>query len=224
MDRILPSTMEFLKDLDANNNRVWFTENKPAYTKEKDNVVSFLNNLKAKLEEEDQIEKMHLFRIYRDVRFSKDKTPYKTHFGGSFSRATNRRRGGYYFHISPNDSFIGGGFFSPNPKDLFRIRKEIEMDDQPLRDIINAPSFVKAFGAIQGDELKSAPRGFAKDHNAIDLLRKKQFYVMHRFTDKEMSSPKILDNAFAMFKELRPYFDYMTDVLTTDLNGESILD
>lgn len=223
MNHINQSTFDFLSTLKQNNNRAWFQENKTNFIKEKEGVSAFLDNIRSGLEKTDQIEKTHLYRIYRDVRFSKDKTPYKTHFGGSFTRATKLRRGGYYFHVSPGDSFIGGGFFAPDKDDLYRIRKEIEINDSEFRAIITAPKFVKYFGHLEGNELKTAPRGFAKDHVAIDLLRKKQFYVLHRFTDEEMMQEGIIKKSIDIYNTLRPFFDYMSDVLTTDLNGESIL-
>ena len=101
----------------------------------------------------DEIEALKIYRIYRDSRFSKDKTPYKTHFAGGFKRATARRRGGYYFHFEPGASFLAGGFWAPSPPDLKRIRQEIEMDDQPLRKILNAAAFKKTFGTLEGKKV-----------------------------------------------------------------------
>lgn len=176
------------------------------------------------MNQHDVIDKVKVFRIYRDVRFSKNKLPYKTHFGGSFHRKKPELRGGYYLHIQPdNESFIAVGFWEPNKEDLMRIRKEFEMDDEEIRDILKDKTFKTTWGDFVGDELKTAPRGFAKDHPAIDLLRKKQFIFIKKYTDKEVLAPNFIDDVHQSFKDARPYLDYMSDVLTTNLNGESII-
>ena len=123
------------------------------------------------LKAHDEVDKVKMFRIYRDVRFSKDKSPYKTHFGGSYHRKKPQLRGGYYLHIQPNNqSFIATGFWEPSKEDLFRIRKEFEMDDKPIRKIISQKDFKSTWGDFVGDELKTAPKGFDKEHPAIDLI------------------------------------------------------
>ena len=114
----------FLSDLKKNNNKEWFEAHKPDFKKYQSEIKTFLEVAKDNLNHHDEIEKMKLFRIYRDVRFSKDKTPYKTHFAGFFSRLGAHLRGGYYIHIKPGESFLGAGFWAPNKEDLFRIRKE----------------------------------------------------------------------------------------------------
>ena len=100
--------------------------------------------------------KKSVHRIYRDIRFSKDKTPYKTNWSGNFKRATIYRRGGYYFHLEPGKSFIAGGFWAPNPQDLKRIRDEIAFDDKPLRKILKRKAFITTFGALQGEQVKNS--------------------------------------------------------------------
>lgn len=224
MAQISSSNLDFLLTLEKNNNRDWFTENKQRYEKEHADVINFADALLAKMNEHDTIEtpsgKKSLYRIYRDVRFSKDKSPYKTHWSGGFSRATKQLRGGYYFHIQPNgQSFIGGGFWQPNKEDIQRIREEIATDASEMRDILADPAFVNTFGELQGEQLKTAPKGFDKEHPAVDLLRYKQFIFGRNFSDKEVTSPDFLDIANDTFKKMRPFFDYMSDVLTTDVNG-----
>lgn len=165
-----------------------------------------------------------MFRIYRDVRFSKDKSPYKTHWSGSFKRASKYRRGGYYFHIEPgNQSFIAGGFWAPNKEDLARIREEIAQAPDEFREIIETKTFVDTFGSLQGEQLKSAPKGYDKDHPAIDLLRYKQFIVVKPFSDEEVLRSDFVEVVNAVFQKMRPFFDYMSEVLTTDANGEPIV-
>ena len=224
MTSISKTTLDFLKDLKANNNRDWFTENKPTFEKEQKSIKKFYDSLHEKIKEHDKIESLKIFRIYRDVRFSKDKTPYKSHFDGGFVRATNRLRGGYYLQIKPGESFLGGGFWDPNKEDLLRIRKEFEMDASEIRTIINDKTFKEHFGKIQGDSLKTAPRGFDKTQPNLDLINLKQFIVARKFTDEEVLSPNFIEELNSSFKAMRPFLDYMSDVLTTDLNGVSIID
>lgn len=221
--KIQSNTLQFLRDLAQNNNRPWFQANKARYEVALENMKQFTNALEKALGETDHLDETTLFRIYRDVRFSPDKSPYKNHFGIHFSRATKRLRGGYYLHIEPGASFAGGGFWQPNPRDLKRIRDEFAADAQPIRQIIADAGFQKYFSAIQGEELKTAPKGYDKDHPAIDLIRKKSFTVHRNFTDAEVLSDGFLREIKLTFEAMRPYFDYMSMVLTTDLNGESII-
>ncbi|WP_422104511.1 DUF2461 domain-containing protein [Winogradskyella sp.] len=217
-------TLTFFKTLSKNNNRDWFNEHKPEFKAIEAKVKSAYNHLGELMNAHDQIEKIKIFRIYRDVRFSKNKLPYKTHFGGSFARKKPELRGGYYLHIQPNDeSFIATGFWEPNKEDLFRIRKEFEMDDSEMRAILKDKIFKDTWGDFVGDELKTAPKGFDKAHPAIDLIRKKQFIFIKKYSDKEVLADDFLNNVDEAFKHIRPYFDYMSDVLTTNLNGESLL-
>ena len=224
MAQLSQSNLDFLIQLEKNNNRDWFTENKKRYEKEHEQIVEFADELLGKMNQHDTIEtptgKKSLYRIYRDVRFSKDKSPYKTHWSGGFRRATKQLRGGYYFHIQPNgQSFIGGGFWEPNKEDLQRIREDIERDPSELQAILADPNFVNTFGKLEGEQLKTAPKGFDKEHPAIDLLRFKQFIFGRNFTDAEVLQPNFVDVANDTFKKMRPFFDYMSDVLTTDANG-----
>ncbi|RLD28933.1 MAG: TIGR02453 family protein [Bacteroidetes bacterium] len=225
MNVIVPkAALDFFKKLKQNNNRDWFNEHKKEFKIVEAEVKGIYNFIFDNLNSHDDVDKLKLFRIYRDVRFSKDKTPYKTHFGGSFHRTKPKLRGGYYLHLAPdNESFIATGFWEPNKDDLLRIRREFEMDDAEIRKIISHKSFKNIWGEFVGSELKTAPRDFDKDHKAIDLIKKKQYIFTKKYTDKD-----VLDNGFIKevnksFKAIRPYFDYMSDVLTTNLNGESIL-
>lgn len=215
--------LQFLKALKANNDRDWFNENKPTFKTHEANVKTFFIETKEKLAPADNIEGHKVMRIYRDVRFSKDKTPYKPRFAGSFTRATPALRGSYYLNIEPGNSIVGGGFYGPNTDDLKRIRQEFEMDDTEIRSILNDETFKATFGEMRGEELKTAPRGFDPDNRAIDLIRKKQFYFFREFTDKEVLHADFMDKVVDTFKVIRPYFDYMSSILTTNANGESIL-
>ena len=216
------STLEFLKKLKENNDRDWFAANKKAFETEQKLVKSFFTSVGELLGKIDSIERIQIFRIYRDVRFSKDKAPYKNHFSVGFTRTKPMLRGGYYLHIQPGESFVGGGFWEPNATDLHRIRKEFEMDDEEIRKIITDETFKKYFGELKGEELKTAPKGFDKTHPAIDLIRKKQYLVTRSFSDKVVLSPNFQEEVLATFQAMRPFFDYMSEVLSTDLNGESL--
>jgi len=224
MTLISNSSFKFLRELKENNNREWFAAHKSEFLAEKQKVETFFQEILENFKKHDSIESLKMFRIYRDVRFSKNKEPYKTHFSGHFVRASKSRRGGYYLQISPNNSFLAGGFWEPNKEDLFRIRKEFEMDAVEIRKVIDEPNFKKYFGNLKGDSLKTAPRGFDKAHSDIDLIRMKQFIAVRNFSDAEVLSPNFLDEVDNSFKALRPFLNYMSDVLTTDLNGVSIIE
>lgn len=213
--------LKFLKDLAQNNNREWFNEHKNEFENAKQNALNEFNLIYEDLKQIDYLETMKMYRIYRDVRFSNDKTPYKTHFSMFIGREKPDYRGGYYLHIEPGNSFAGMGFWEPNKEDLLRIRKEIEQDDE-LETILNLKELFSTFGVLVGDEVKTAPKGFDKTHERIHLIKKKQFLLKHDFTDQEVLSNDFPQKVGAIIKQGRPFVDYMTDVLLTNLNGERI--
>ena len=225
MSHIIPkSALDFFKTLEKNNNREWFTEHKSEFKAIEAEVKQTYTALNNRLSAHDDIDKMKMFRIYRDVRFSKDNTPYKTHFGASFHRKKPELRGGYYLQIQPNnESFIATGFWQPHKDDLLRLRKEFEMDASEMRSIINDKGFKSVWGNLVGDEVKTAPKGFNKEHENIDLIKKKMYIFTKKFTDREVTSKDFINTVDNSFKSIRPFFDYMSDVLTTNLNGESII-
>ncbi|MGZ4089507.1 MAG: DUF2461 domain-containing protein [Bacteroidia bacterium] len=227
MVSITSSNLEFLKQVKKNNNRDWFNAHKERYLTELKNIELFADALLEEMNKHDVIEtvsgKKSLHRIYRDVRFSKDKTPYNIHWGGSFSRATKARRGTYYFHIEPGNTFVAGGFWGPNPEDLKRIRDEFSYDPGPFRKILKSKTFTKTFGKLQGERIKTTPKGFDANDAAIDLLRFKQFQLIKKFTDKEALDKNFMKEVNTAFKNMRPFLDYMSDVLTTDVNGIPVI-
>lgn len=218
-----PSNFDFLNKLGQNNDREWFHAHKDEFQKEQGQIENFADTVLQELNTHDVIEtpsgKKSLYRIYRDTRFSKDKTPYKTHWSGSFSRAGKFRRGGYYFHLQEGNTYIAGGFFGPSAEDLKRIRQEISFDAAPLRKILSSASFISTFETLKGEQLKTTPKGFDANDEAIDLLRYKQFLLIRKFSDQEMLSEDFLQQAGQTFKNMRPFFDYMSEILTTDING-----
>ncbi|RIA09655.1 uncharacterized protein (TIGR02453 family) [Flavobacteriaceae bacterium MAR_2010_72] len=222
--KISKNVLDFFNRLEKNNERDWFNEHKKEFKTIEAEAKKAYKHLFEMLKAHDDVDQFKMFRIYRDVRFSKNKLPYKTHFGGSYHRKKPELRGGYYLHIAPNnESFIATGFWEPNKDDLYRIRKEFEFDDTEIRAIVNAKSFKSVWGDFVGDELKTAPRDFDKDHPAIDLIRKKQYIFTKKYTDAEVLSDTFLEEVNNSFKAVRPFFDYMSIVLTTNLNGESTI-
>ncbi len=221
------ASLDFLKDLSRHNDRDWFNNNKNRYTAAHENMAAFADDLLAEMNKHDNIEtesgKKSMYRIYRDVRFSKEKIPFNTHWSGGFRRATKQLRGGYYFHIQPGGSFVAGGFWGPNPGDLQRIRQDIDANYTDLEKILAGKSLKSTFGEMRGDKVISAPRGYAKDHPGIDLLRYKQFILRHDFTDAEVLSPSFAKAASDTYKKMRPFLNYMSEVLTTDSNGVSTI-
>ncbi|MAZ72532.1 MAG: TIGR02453 family protein [Flavobacteriaceae bacterium] len=220
------SSLEFLNKLAQNNHKDWMDEHRNEYKTSEKALKACYAEIEKELNKTDEIAKVKIFRINRDIRFSKDKTPYNIHRSVSFSRAGAHRRGGYYLRIEPGDkSVVAGGFFGPEPADLLRVRKEFEMDASPIRTLLSAPKFKKAFGGTfdAWDPVKTAPKGFSKDDPNIDLIRLKNFIVTHSFTDAEVVAPNFIQSVVEHFELLRPFFDYMSEVLTTDLNGVSTL-
>ncbi|MEM1357889.1 MAG: DUF2461 domain-containing protein [Bacteroidota bacterium] len=229
MSTIKKSSLTYLKQLAKNNNRDWFQENKPTYEAARENIAAYAQAVMDQLSETDVLEtasgKKSLFRIYRDVRFSKNKSPYKTHFSGHLVRDGKFRRGGYYFHFDPasKEYVVGGGFYGIESADLKRIREEIAASATDFREIMADPEFIRVFGEMRGEKLKTAPKGFPKDHPDIDLLRYKQFYAFRECTEKQVLSSEFVDLTVEAMLTLRPFFDLFTEVLTTDANGEVVV-
>ena len=221
------STLDFLKTLSRNNDREWFQKNKARYTSSLVNVTSWLDELIGEMNKHDRIQtksgKESLYRIYNDVRFSADKTPYNPRFAGHLKRVKPTLRGGYYFWIKPGESRVGCGFTYPNSEDLLRIRQDIDVNFSEWRKLLQSKKIQTVFGDMQGDHVKTAPRGFDKDHPAIEILRYKQFWFERSFTDQEVLAKDFTKRVNDTYKAIRPFFDYMTEVLTTDMNGESLL-
>ena len=223
MQAIPKNTISFLKELKLNNNREWFNENKDRFNTIQSQVKIFAKEVNDSLNVSDNIEKIKIFRIYRDLRFSKDKTPYKKNIGMAFHRAKPELRGGYYLEISADESFIAVGFWNPNKEDLLRIRKEIEIDGQEFKRIVNQKKIKEIWGDLKGDEVKTSPKGFTSDHEYIDLIKKKQFIFIKKLKEKDILDEKFQNELVNYFESIRPFFDYMSEVLTTNLDGESII-
>jgi len=221
------STFDFLKKLSRNNNREWFTVHKKEYIKAQQNAIEFVDALISKMNVHDRIEtpsgKKSLYRIYNDVRFSEDKIPYNPRFAGYLKREKPLLRGGYYFWLKPGESRVGCGFTYPSPEDLKRIRLDIQNNYNHWQKLLSTKSIKSTYGTIQGERVATSPKGFPKDDTAIDLLRYKQYWFQRSFTDKEVLAADFLNKVNQSFKNIRPFFDYVSEVLITDLNGERIV-
>ena len=206
MDKVL----EFLKELAVNNNREWFQDNKKWYNESRDKVLFLTDVLINEIGKFDPTvrglrPKDCLFRIFRDVRFSHDKRPYKTNFGSFICRGGRKSMNpGYYFHIEPENSFIGGGTYMPPAEPLKAIRNLMAEHGDEYKEIIDAPDFKHEFPEMYDDKLKTAPKGFPKDHEFIDLLRYKSFIFSKSFSDADVTSDKYVENVVDAFEKLYP--------------------
>lgn len=215
---ITQNILTFLKDLKLNNNREWFLENKPRFEEAKKEFEFFIDALIQKIAEFDKsvshlTAKDCVFRIYRDVRFSKDKSPYKTHFGAHITpfhrKSEIHNRAGYYIHIEPEGSVFAGGAYLPPSDWLANIRKEISGNPSKFKKIINAPEFVKFFREVEGERLKKAPRGFSPKDPEIELLKLKSYMAVHYISEEDLTSPKLISHAAKVFKAYQPFADFL---------------
>lgn len=216
-------TLQFLADLKANNNRDWFLANQARYAKYKDNYQRLVREFIDVLSESDPSLK-HLevkdcmFRINRDIRFSKDKSPYKTHMGIWISSGQKKSNlAGYYIHIEPGSSFVAGGVYRPENADLKKIRKEIAFFYDELEKIVSEKSFADTYGDFdRNDEtqLKTAPRDFEKDHPAIEFLKLKSFTATRTLSDKELADKNFVRKASEKLLVLKPLNEFLNRALT----------
>lgn len=212
-------TLTFLGKLTENNNREWFNENKDEFTLLKKEFEQFIQKVIAGTTEVDPgigiLEaKDCVFRIYRDVRFSKNKDPYKNHFGAYISNKGRKSKyAGYYIHIQPDQSFIAAGAYSPEPSILKEIRYEILDNAEKFRKIIEDKTFKKNFGDIVGEKLTLAPKGFPKDSNETELIKFKSFEVVHPLENKVLESPDVLKQILKIFAIAQPYNQFFNKVI-----------
>ncbi|SMP30214.1 DUF2461 domain-containing protein [Chryseobacterium profundimaris] len=212
---VSPKVFDFLRLLSENNNREWFTENKNLYTESQGNLVLFLEDLIKEMSEFDselgKIDaKKSLFRIYRDTRFSKDKTPYKTNFGASLGMGKGSQKGGYYLHLEPGKSFIAGGIYMPESSVLKTLRKEISLYGKEFLNIVNNKEFKKYFPELdQDDQLKKVPQGFEKEDPMAEYLKLKSFIVVYNLSDKEIQDKNATKNIAKIFKTMKPLNDFL---------------
>lgn len=219
---ISKNTLDFLKKIKKNNNKQWFEEHKDEYkalhaefkTTIEDiaeGIATFDPRVKHALNDKKTIK---IFRIYRDARFSKDKSPYKTNFGGTIApHGFESGNPGYYVHIEPGNCFIGGGLHMPESALLKNVRDAIVHDDKPFRLILKKTAFKNTYGSLSGyDMLKTVPRGYDKDHPASDLLRFKSFLGTKNFSDKDVLAQGFDKQVLKDFKALEPLVAYLARV------------
>jgi uncharacterized protein (TIGR02453 family) len=214
---ITNSTFQYLNDLSANNNREWFQANKKRYDNVKADFEETIQELINSIGEFENMEGVQVkncnYRIARDVRFSANKSPYKTWLSASFSEGGRKSgRMDYYLHISESESFLGGGMYSPTPDQLARLRQEIDYNAAELKSIIYDAKFVETFGEAEGESVKSSPKGYSKEHPEIELLRKKQMFYWHKFTVEEVKSPDFVKSVTECCKTLKPFLDFLNYV------------
>ena len=213
MAQLSKDTFRFLKDLEAHNDRDWFKANKNRYDDIKDTFLHFLAEMIDRIAEFDSSvsgldPKKCMMRIHRDIRFSKDKSPYNLHISGHIvggGRKNEHGRAGYYVRLVAGKSILAGGAYLPPSAWMKTIRKEIEENGDDLRAIIQDERFKKYFGEIEGDQLKTAPRGYPKDHPEIDLLRYKSLLAVHNCTNKQVLGVDFTDYALDVFRAMQPF-------------------
>lgn len=209
------TTLQFLKNLTKNNNRDWFNENKTKYQEAQQDVVSLVEKLIAEIsafdEEIGKLDaKKSLFRIYRDTRFSKDKSPYKTNFGASLGMGKGNKTSGYYLHIEPGKSFLAGGVYMPESSVLKEIRKEISAFGDEFLEILKAKDFKKYFGELSlEDKLQNVPQGFEKDDKMAEFLKLKSFVVIYKLKDEELLDENAAKNFAKIYKAMKPLNDFL---------------
>ncbi len=211
--------LNFLSQLSQNNNKAWFDRNRAAYDQARASFDEFVHGLIAELSKFDDLEgataEESIFRINRDIRFSKDKTPYKTNMGAHIVRGGRKsERLGYYVHIAPGDqSLLAGGLHMPTTGQRASFRSAIAQDARPFKKIIQARDFRRYFGGLEGERLRTAPQGYARDHPEIQLLQLKQVTVSHHLTDRELLVPDIIPQSARVFRAMKPFLDYLNGVI-----------
>lgn len=209
------STLQFLKSLLKNNNREWFTEHKNLYVEAQKDVLLFVENLIEEMSKFDEEilkidAKKALFRIYRDVRFSKDKSPYKTNFGAGLGMGKGTKITGYYLHIEPGKSFLAGGVYQPESSVLKEIRKEISMNSNEFLKILEQKDFRNNFrGLSVENKLQRVPAGFEKEDPMAEFLKLKNFIVVHPISDDSLIKESAAKDFAKIFKSIKPLNDFL---------------
>lgn len=222
------SLLDFLSQLRDNNQRDWFSAHRNAYETSKADWERFVGDLIAAIAKFDNIEGLRvkdcIFRINRDVRFSKDKSPYKTNFAAAIGKGGRQSPYlDYYLHIQPGESFLGGGIYAPTSEQLAKFRQEIDYNVVEVRRVIEEPAFVRYFGAVKGSRLKTMPKGYDRNHPEIELLKMQQFFFMHPFSDAEVTSPDFLAKVVEGCRILKPLLDFLNYILFEEEPTEKIL-
>ena len=219
---LVPQTLRFLSQLKKNNNKPWFDSHRAQYEAARIDFSNFIQLVIDQLEKSDTTlegitSKQCMFRINRDIRFSKDKTPYKTNLAASIKRDGRKSRfAGYYFSCSPGNSFAGGGLWMPEAADLKKVRQEIDYNWDEFRSIVSGRTFKKIFGDLyKGEDVKlsTTPKGYEKDHPAIEYLKLKSFIAETGFADADLVKASIHKKTVAAFEALQPLLEFINRAL-----------
>ena len=212
-------SLQFLRNLEQNNNREWFHANRKDYEQTKDEFENLCQEILteiAKFQENllNTSVKSCIFRINRDIRFSADKSPYKNHLAAAFgSGGRNSGKVDFYLHIEPNvKSFLGGGMWFPTSTQLVSFRQEIDYSPQRLKNIIEEENFKRYFDEIHGEKVKKVPKGYSAEHPDIELLKYKELFFIHRFTDEKILSKTFVPEVVNGCRILKPYLDYINNL------------
>ncbi|GAB4409180.1 MAG: DUF2461 domain-containing protein [Bacteroidia bacterium] len=219
---IRQETLDFLSGLSQHNEKGWFDARRSQYEAARDNLIQVVDRVIEEIATFDDtlggvVARQSLFRINRDVRFSNNKDPYKTNMGAFVSRGgRNSPFAGYYVHIEPGKSFAGGGSYMPPADVLQKIRAHIDHEGPRLREIISDPAYVAVYGTLEGEALRTAPKGYPKDHPEIDLLRMKSFVGTRTLTDAQLTSPDLVHRLAEDFRALYPLIDFLNEAIDTN--------
>ncbi|WP_199736715.1 DUF2461 domain-containing protein [Fibrisoma montanum] len=222
-------TLDFLRELAQNNNRDWFQTNRKRYVAAKAEFEAWVGRVLAGVCSFEPLPttdvKDCIFRINRDIRFSKDKSPYKLNFSAAIGPGGRHSgRIDYYIHLQPgNESFLGAGMWQPTPEHLSKFRQEVDYNVDELKAIIEADAFRAYFPEVWGETMKTAPKGYSADHPEIGLLRRKQLFFMHRFTDKEVLKPAFADDVVRGCQLLKPYCDFLNYLFFDEVNDAVLM-
>jgi uncharacterized protein (TIGR02453 family) len=217
------STLKFLKDLKKNNNKPWFDANRNRYELAKKDFEIFIQSVIDSFGKKDKSisllkAKDCMFRINRDVRFSKDKSPYKSNFGASINKGGRKAMSsaGYYFHLEPGESFVGGGFYQPMPDELKKLRQEIDYNFNDFIKVVGSRKFKSLYGDLDKSPeflLSRVPKGFEADNPAAEYLRLKSYIAMVKVKDEEITSKNLLKKTVAAFETLQPVIQFINNGL-----------
>ena len=209
---ISKETFSFLNKIKSNNNRPWFEKNRPLYENARTEYLGFMTGLVEGIRKIESIPEKepakYMHRIYRDIRFSKDKTPYKSHFSSIIERGPENQKCPLYLHIQPDKSMMGGGIWDPSSDNLKKIRQEIDYNGAGLKKIINTKEFLKHFGEIHGDKLLRPPKGFEVDNPNIEFLKFKQLYIQRNLDNDLVLSNHLIPEILKSYKAALPFFTF----------------
>lgn len=218
-----PATLTFLRSLKKNNNKPWFDAHRKEYEQSKADFIAFINSVIEKHSKNDPTiknltAKDCLFRINRDIRFSKDKSPYKSNFGASINKGGRKSfsTAGYYFHLEPGQSFVGGGIYQPMPAELKKVRQEIDYNFNDFKNIIGSKKFKSVYGDLDKSAeflLSRVPKGYEPDNPAAEYLKLKSYIAMVSLSDKDLTSKDLVKKTINAFETLQPLVEFVNEAL-----------